>query len=120
MGLNVLEIEAARARMERAGGWVGPGGMLSMAIATLDIALWDATGKTLGQPLYRLLGGRRDRVQAYASDALWYSLPIDVLQHSAQYHVSQGYNTLKLRLGHEACPEGGSGPGAGGPGSSRP
>jgi L-talarate/galactarate dehydratase len=106
VGMNVLGIEAARARMERAGGWVGPGGMLSMAIATLDIALWDAIGKTLGQPLYRLLGGYRDRVQAYASDALWYSLPIDALQHSAQHHVSQGYNTLKLRLGHEDRPEG--------------
>jgi L-talarate/galactarate dehydratase len=106
VGTNSLEIEAARARMKRAGGWVGPGGMLSMAISTLDIALWDSMGKTLGQPLYRLLGGYRDRVRAYASDALWYSLPIDVLQQSAQHHVSQGYDTLKLRLGHEARPEG--------------
>jgi L-talarate/galactarate dehydratase len=105
VGMNVLEIEAARVRMEREGDWVGPGGMLSIAVATLDIALWDAMGKTLGQPLYRLLGGYRDRVRAYASDALWYSLPIDVLQQSAQRHVSQGYNTLKLRLGHEERPE---------------
>lgn len=106
VGMNVLEIEAARARMERAGGWVGPGGILSMAIATLDIALWDAVGKTLGQPLYRLLGGHRDRVRAYASDAMWYSMPFDALARSASYHVSQGYNMLKLRLGHEASPEG--------------
>ena len=106
VGLNIMEIEAARARMEGAGGWVGPGGMLSMAISTLDIALWDAVGKTVGQPLYRLLGGYRDRVQAYASDALWYSLPTDVLTRSAQQHVSQGYNRIKLRLGHEDRPEG--------------
>jgi L-alanine-DL-glutamate epimerase-like enolase superfamily enzyme len=106
VGMNVLEIEAARARLEGAGGWVGPAGMLPMAMSTLDVALWDAAGKTLGQPLYRLLGGHRDRVRAYASDGLWYSLPLDQLARSAQDHVSQGYNMLKLRLGHEASPAG--------------
>lgn len=106
VGMNVLEVEAARAKMEHEGGWVGPGGMLPMAIAILDIALWDAAGKILGQPLYRLLGGYRDRVRTYASDAMWYSLPLDILQQSAQHHVSQGYDILKLRLGHEKRPEG--------------
>ena len=70
IGMPVTEIEAARAKMTALGGWTGPGGMLSMAMATLDIALWDALGKSLGQPLYRLLGGHSDRVKAYASDAL--------------------------------------------------
>ena len=106
VGMNVMEIEAARARLEQAGGWVGPTGMLPMAISTLDIALWDAVGKTLGQPLYRLLGGHRDRVPAYASDNLWYSLSLDDLAQSARQHVSLGYNMLKLRLGHEATPAG--------------
>jgi len=60
----------------------------------------------LGQPLYRLLGGHKDRVQAYASDALWYSLPLDDLARSAQDHVALGYDMVKLRLGHEAKLEG--------------
>ena len=49
VGMRITEIEAARAKMEGMGGWIGPGGMLSMAMATLDIALWDALGKSLGQ-----------------------------------------------------------------------
>ena len=106
VGMEILEVEAARSRLERAGGWVGPGGMLCLALSSLDIALWDAAGKTLGQPLYRLLGGHRDRVRAYASDALWYSLTPDELAKSAQHHVSQGYDMVKLRLGHEASPAG--------------
>lgn len=105
VGMDSLEVEAARARLERAGAWTGPGGMLNMALAPLDIALWDAAGKELGQPLYRLLGGHKDRVRAYASDGLWYSLPLDVLARSAQHHVSQGYDMVKLRLGHEPSPE---------------
>ena len=101
VGMNVLETEAARAKLERASGWARTGGLVNMAIA-----MWDAKGKVLGQPLYRLLGGHKDRVRAYASDALWYSLPLDDLARSAQDHVALGYNMVKLRLGHEAKPEG--------------
>jgi L-alanine-DL-glutamate epimerase-like enolase superfamily enzyme len=71
VGMNVLETEAARAKLERAIGWAGTagtGGLVNMAIA-----MWDAKGKVLRQPLYRLLGGHKDRVRAYASDALWYT-----------------------------------------------
>ena len=36
-------------------------------LATVDMALWDLAGRCLGQPVYKLLGGFRDRVPAYAS-----------------------------------------------------
>ncbi len=105
VGMHVLEVEAAWERLASVGDWVGPGGLLHYAIAPLDIALWDAAGKTLGQPLYRLLGGYRDRLPAYASDGLWYSLSLDELAESASGHVARGYTAIKLRLGHEARPE---------------
>src|SRR5262245_65740806 len=106
IGAHVLEVEAAWARLVRAGGWTGPGGMLHIAIAPLDIALWDAAGKAMSQPLYRLLGGSRDRLPAYASDRLWYSLALDELAESASQHVRDGYRAVKLRLGKEDRPEG--------------
>jgi L-alanine-DL-glutamate epimerase-like enolase superfamily enzyme len=104
VGMDVMEIEAARSRMERAGNWAGPGGLLNMAVSILDIAIWDAAGKSLGQPLYRLLGGCRDRVRTYASDNLWYNVPLDDLARSAQAHVADGYNMLKVRVGNEDHP----------------
>jgi L-alanine-DL-glutamate epimerase-like enolase superfamily enzyme len=55
--------------------------------------------------LYRLLGGYRDRLPAYASDGLWYSLSLDELAESASGHVAHGYTAIKMRLGHEAHPE---------------
>jgi len=44
-------------------GWAGAE---MRAISAVDIALWDLRGKALGEPVYRLLGGRcRDRIPTY-------------------------------------------------------
>jgi L-alanine-DL-glutamate epimerase-like enolase superfamily enzyme len=104
-GMSVLEPEAAWERLARRGDWVGPGGFLHIALAPLDIAVWDACGKTLGQPLSRLLGGYRDRLPAYGSDGLWYSLSLEELAASARRHVENGFGAVKLRLGKEATAE---------------
>lgn len=101
LGAHVLEPEAAWERLARKASWIGPGGLLHYAIAPLDIALWDAAGKTLGQPLYRMLGGYRDRLPAYASDGFWYKLAPQALADTAARYASEGYTALKLRLGHE-------------------
>jgi L-talarate/galactarate dehydratase len=105
-GMHVFEPEASWAKLVRAANWVGPGGFVNCAIAPLDIAMWDAAAKTANQPLYRLLGGFRDRVPAYASDNLWYSLSLDALVASARQHVADGFNAVKLRIGNEATPQG--------------
>jgi len=105
IGMSVLEPEAAWERLARRGDWVGPGGLLHTALAPLDIAVWDANGKTLGQPLHRLLGGYRDRVPTYASDGMWVSLSPDELAAAAKRHAAAGFSAVKLRLGQEATPE---------------
>jgi L-alanine-DL-glutamate epimerase-like enolase superfamily enzyme len=105
LGMSVREPEAAWERLARRGDWAGPGGLLHCALAPLDIAVWDANGKALGQPLHRLLGGGRDRVPTYASDGLWYSLSPAELAASAGRHVADGFSAVKLRMGREATPE---------------
>jgi L-alanine-DL-glutamate epimerase-like enolase superfamily enzyme len=105
IGMSVLEPEAAWDRLARRGDWVGPGGLLHVALAPLDIAVWDAAGKTTGQPLHRMLGGFRDRLPTYASDGLWVSLSPAELAASAKQHVANGFGAVKLRLGKEATAE---------------
>ena len=105
-GMNVLEAEAAWQRMVKAGDWVGPGGLLNYAICPIDIAIWDAAGKTLGQPVSRLLGGFRDRLPTYASDGFWYSLSLEELAASAKKAYAQGFRAMKLRVGNEKHPDG--------------
>ncbi|GHU79280.1 L-rhamnonate dehydratase [Clostridia bacterium] len=50
-------------------------GLMMMAISAVDIAIWDLKGKILGQPVYRLLGGGRERIRPYFS-TLAFSLDI--------------------------------------------
>ena len=46
----------------------GQGGVATIALSALDVALWDIKGKALGMPIYRLLGGAyRTQVVPYAS-----------------------------------------------------
>ncbi len=49
---------------------LGPGGIFTLALSAIDTALWDIKGKALGQPLWKLLGGHRQRVPTYASGSL--------------------------------------------------
>ena len=41
------------------------------AISVVDCAIWDLIGKILNQPVYKILGGFRDKVPAYASLPWW-------------------------------------------------
>ena len=45
------------------------------SLAAIDIALWDLAGKAANLPLYKLLGGARDKIPAYASTCLLYTSP---------------------------------------------
>lgn len=51
------------ARLERAGY------LQIFATSAIDVALWDIAGQALGKPVWKLLGGCRDRLPAYASSA---------------------------------------------------
>ena len=77
---------------------VGLGGS---AISAVDTALWDITGKALGQPIYNLLGGKvRDRVAVYAT-GLYYTegeFPTRLLDEARGY-VEAGFMGMKTKVG---------------------
>ncbi len=70
IGEDPHRVEAIAAKLGAAAGGSGPAGMFTLALSAIDIALWDIRGKALGQPLWKLLGGARQRVATYASGAL--------------------------------------------------
>ena len=82
-------------------GLVGLEGMSLIAVAGLDMAVWDALAKAADLPLVRLLGGSPAPVRAYNSNGLWL-IAIDKLGREAADLVAEGgFKGLKLRLGRD-------------------
>jgi galactonate dehydratase len=76
------------------GGFYRGGPILSSAISGIEQALWDIKGKSLGVPVYDLLGGKvRDKMRVYA----WIGgdKPSDVAV-AAKEKVAQGYSAIKM------------------------
>ena len=65
----------------------------------LQHALWDLTAKQLDMPLGRLLGGRRDRVKAYASGLDFHLSDDDFTDLFARADAA-GFSAFKIKVGH--------------------
>ncbi len=99
IGEDPLRIEKIVAKLRAGtGDSCGPGGIFTLALAAIDIALWDIKGKALDQPLWKLLGGHRDRVATYASGSLRRGLSDDQAQRAAQILVRKGFRQMKTQM----------------------
>lgn len=78
-------------------------GLPYRGVAGVDIALWDLTGKACGQPLYKLWGGSRTRVPAYAS-FVRLSTPEERAELAGRL-ADEGWQALKLRIHHPTMRE---------------
>lgn len=76
----------------------GHAGPVFGTIGALDTALWDIKAQLAGQPLWRLLGGRDRRVNAYAS-GLDIGLTDDELVAEYEVYASHGLRAAKLKGG---------------------
>lgn len=77
----------------------GPGAAAVIGLSGVDLALWDIKGKDLGQPVWRLLGGRRKPIRAYAGGISLGFQPVKELVAEIERYVARGYNFMKLRVG---------------------
>jgi D-galactarolactone cycloisomerase len=77
----------------------GMGAGTCLAMSGIDCALWDIRGQAAGMPLYKLLGGARRPVPAYAGGvSLGYQPPAELLAE-LQKSLALGYKAVKLRVG---------------------
>lgn len=88
--------------MVKHGFW--PPGVIGLsAISGIEIALWDILGKSLGQPVWRLLGGAsRERIRVYTHlglgemKAVYETTSAEALVERARYLIERGYRAVKV------------------------
>ena len=82
----------------------GGTGILTMAIAALDMASWDLLGRALGKPMYRLWGSTETIIPSYESSGLSIGNFRQVIDQ-AETFISNGNSRMKVRLGYETVKE---------------
>jgi L-alanine-DL-glutamate epimerase-like enolase superfamily enzyme len=87
----------------------GGHGERSVAVGTLDMAVWDAVAKIAEKPLYRLLADRYrggvadDKVWVYAAGGYYYPGKDDAqLQAEMRSYRDRGYKVVKMKIGGAA------------------
>jgi L-alanine-DL-glutamate epimerase-like enolase superfamily enzyme len=100
VGCDALSIPAIWEGMVRACRNLGRPGLVSSAIAAVDVALWDLKARLLGLALVDLLGGARKAVPIYGSGGFT-SYPPDRLRRQLAGWVEQGLTRVKMKVGRE-------------------
>jgi L-alanine-DL-glutamate epimerase-like enolase superfamily enzyme len=100
LGEDPTRPEHLWARMFWPSHQLGNGGALIMALSGIDIAVWDLTAQIAGMPLYRLLGGYREQVPAYASAGFYMEGkgPKELAEEFRGY-VDRGFRHGKMKVG---------------------
>ena len=99
--LDPDKVWAALMLNEKPGGH----GERSVAVGTIDMAVWDAVAKIAGKPLFRLLAERhrRDadpRVFVYAAGGYYYpGKDLTALRGEMRSYLDRGYNVVKMKIG---------------------
>ncbi|MFC5066496.1 mandelate racemase/muconate lactonizing enzyme family protein [Flaviflagellibacter deserti] len=89
----------------------GGHGERSVAVGTIDMAIWDATAKIANKPLFRLLAEREDRtanprVFVYAAGGYYYpGKDTDLLRAEMRSYLDRGYSVVKMKIGGASLDE---------------
>ncbi|MCX8979661.1 mandelate racemase/muconate lactonizing enzyme family protein [Citrobacter portucalensis] len=89
----------------------GGHGERSVAVGTLDMAIWDAVAKIANKPLFRLLAEMKGveanpRVFVYAAGGYYYpGKDLSALRQEMRGYLNRGYNVVKMKIGGASLEE---------------
>jgi L-alanine-DL-glutamate epimerase-like enolase superfamily enzyme len=101
LGQDPAMVKKIRADLHRGLQYQGLTGITQFAIAAADIAVWDILGKHAGLPVWKMLGGYRDRMPVYSMCGWYYDDDADLSQYRRQIETAlgQGYRAVKIKTG---------------------
>lgn len=105
--LDPNRVWAATMSNEKPGGH----GERSVAVGTIDMAVWDAVAKIAGKPLFQLLAERHGvkanpRVFVYAAGGYYYpGKDLSALRAEMRSYLNRGYNVVKMKIGGASLEE---------------
>lgn len=80
--------------------WIGRAGITHMALAAVDIALWDIMAKASNKPLWQYLGGHKaTKIKAYNTNGGWLNWTKERLIQDVTEIVNQGFSGVKMKVG---------------------
>lgn len=98
IGREVSDTKAFNAACDRSFEYFGATGLLRWARGVVNLAMWDAWGRRLRMPVWRLLGAHTDSVPVYGSGG-WLSYSHDELVSEVRDYVKRGFTAVKLKVG---------------------
>lgn len=78
--------------------YIGRGGIVSFAMSSVDVALWDLLGNEQGVPLWKLLGGYDSTITPYAG-GIDLHLSLDDLLKQTEENLEKGFRAIKIKVG---------------------
>jgi L-alanine-DL-glutamate epimerase-like enolase superfamily enzyme len=78
--------------------YFGNEGLLRWAYGAINVAMWDAWGKTLGQPIWRLLGTNGKKIPVYGSGG-WINYTNEELLEEVTTYKKRGFQAVKVKVG---------------------
>ena len=98
IGHSVNEMGLVYDKLNHLHEYFGQNGLLRWVQGAINIAMWDAWGKCLQQPIWKILGTHKEKVPLYGSGG-WISYSIDELIEEVTNYVQRGFKAVKIKVG---------------------
>ena len=80
--------------------YVGRGGIAAFGMSAIDVALWDYRARLADEPLWKMLGGHDNKVEAYGG-GIDFDLSVPELLEQTQGFLDSGLRAVKMKIGRD-------------------